>query len=204
MSLVIKFGDIMRKRNGMTLIEIMVSVVLISIVMVFIFNLLLDLKQEENISSDKAQDQLNRSVITKTIQDDFLDREIKAINNCNDGNYIACFRFTFFDNTYGFIKVDENNFYYEQSENPNGDGSSLERWELKTTTYSDDYFYCYQENGNLYYLQFVFPVVQTINVLKSKMVFDIELLFMGEKKEGMEIPKDGSELGIEAICKTIT
>lgn len=196
----------MRKRNGMTMIEIMVSVVLISIVMVFIFNLLLDLRQEENISSDKSEDQINRSIITKTIQDDFLDREIRAVNNCNanDNNYIACLRFTFFDNTYGIIKVDKNYFYYEHSEKPDGDGSSLQRWKLNSTTYSEDYFYCYQENGDLYYLQFVFPVNQTISVLDSKMVFDIELLFMGEKKEGTDIPKDGSELGISSVCKTIT
>lgn len=195
----------MRKQNGMTIVEIMLAVVLISIVMVFIFNLLIDLRQEESLSSYKSEDQINRSIITKTIQDDFLDREIKTVSSCNTlgGSYIACLRFEFFDNTYGIIKVEKEYFYYEHSETPDGDGSG-ERWKLHSANYSDDYFYCYQEEGNLFYMQFVFPVELTSSVLDSKMIFDIELLYMGEIEEGLNIPKDGGELGISSACKTIT
>ena len=62
------------KKNGMTLVEIILAVALISLVMIFVFNILVDLRQEETFSSYKSSDQINRSIITKRIQDDILNR----------------------------------------------------------------------------------------------------------------------------------
>ena len=44
------------KSKGMTMVELIVSVGLISIVMVFVFNILVDMRQEETNSSFKSQD----------------------------------------------------------------------------------------------------------------------------------------------------
>ena len=73
----------MKKLNnkGVTLIELIVSLALISIVMVFIFNLLIDLKAEDSLSSKRSTDALNRSTIIRLIQNDFLDKTINWLKN---------------------------------------------------------------------------------------------------------------------------
>ena len=57
--------------KGMTMVEIIVSISLVAIVMIFTLNLLTDLKSEETLGMGKTADLLNRSIIAKNVQADF-------------------------------------------------------------------------------------------------------------------------------------
>lgn len=183
----------MKKKNGMTMVEIMISVALISLVMIFVFNILVDLRQEETFSSYKSSDQLNRSIITKTVQDDLLNRGgVADIVACNRSGLRTCVQFHFKDGKVGYLKVASNYITYTD-----GNGN-LEKWTLNTGTYSDLFNYCYSEVGNRYVMRLYFPVDLKENALESKMNFDIEILYMALKPAGLNISNRASALGVKS------
>lgn len=77
--------------KGMTLVEIILSIGLVSIVMVQVLNLLVDLKDEQVLGQDKTTDLLNRSIIIKTVEEDFMNKAIVSMNECGytDSDKIA-------------------------------------------------------------------------------------------------------------------
>ena len=74
------------KSKGTTLIEIMISILLISFIMIFLFNILINMREEYNLSSQRSQDSLNRATFTRIIQNDLIEVGLKQINISNDGN----------------------------------------------------------------------------------------------------------------------
>lgn len=72
----------------MTLVEIILSIGLVSIVMVQVLNLLISLKNEQLLGEDKTNDLANRSIIVRTVQKDFTTKSIKSINKCNAGSTV--------------------------------------------------------------------------------------------------------------------
>ena len=69
--------------KGMTLVEIILSIGLVSIVMVQVLNLLVDLKDEQVIGKDKTTDLTNRAIIIKTVEEDFINKTITKISHCD-------------------------------------------------------------------------------------------------------------------------
>ncbi len=61
------------KNRGITLIELIISMALISIIIIFLFQLLVDAKYSDNKIDYARDDQQNRALIIKRVQDDFLD-----------------------------------------------------------------------------------------------------------------------------------
>ncbi len=70
--------------KGMTLVEIILSIGLVSIVMVQVLNLLVDLKDEQVLGQDKTSDLMNRTIIIKTVEEDFMNKSITSINECGN------------------------------------------------------------------------------------------------------------------------
>lgn len=187
----------MKKKNGMTMIEIMLAVALISLVLIFVLNILIDLRQEETLSRYKSQDQLNRSIITKTIQDDLLNRGgLSDLNACATGNtLIACVQLHYLDGSVGYIKIGRDTLSYQI-------GNDIEKWTLHSGSYSCSFSYNYEElNGfNQYAMRLYFPVDLSGNVLDNKMNFDVEILYMGSKPEGLNIANRGTSLKSSTLC----
>lgn len=65
--------------KGMTLAEIIVSVALISIVLIFMMKLLLSLRYEETLDSYDKANSVNRTEIIHAIQDDFKSKGMPTI-----------------------------------------------------------------------------------------------------------------------------
>ena len=82
--------------KGVTLVELMVSLVLITIVMIFIFNLLFEMKNEDYLSSSKSDDAMKRSEIIHLIQNDFINYKLKKVTqiSCTNGATF-CINFSF-------------------------------------------------------------------------------------------------------------
>lgn len=187
----------MKKKNGMTMIEIMLSVALISLVLIFVFNILVDLRQEETLSSYRSQDQLNRSIITKTIQDDLLNRGgLADLNACTTGNeLIACVQLHYTDGNVGQVKVGRDYISYQV-------GDDIERWTLHSGKYSCSFTYTYEELSGYdqYIMRLYFPVDLKGNVFENKMNFDIEILYIGIKPPGLDISNRESSLKSSKLC----
>lgn len=66
-------------KKGITLVEIIISIGLISLVMLFLFNLLIDMQYEEDHASFAKENQLNRASIIKNVQEDFAELELNRI-----------------------------------------------------------------------------------------------------------------------------
>ena len=62
-------------KKGMTLMEVLVSLVLISIVMIFIVNLLSDLKNEGILSNRRNEDSLTRASFINVTEAEFINSD---------------------------------------------------------------------------------------------------------------------------------
>ena len=69
--------------KGMTIIEIILAIGLVSIVMVQVLNLLVDLKNEQVLGEGKTKDLSNRSIILQQVENDFVNKMITSINDCD-------------------------------------------------------------------------------------------------------------------------
>jgi len=58
-------------KKGITLVEFVVSIALVSIVLIFLFNLMLDVQYSAKSGDFARENQLNRGSIMKTVMDDF-------------------------------------------------------------------------------------------------------------------------------------
>lgn len=73
-------------KRGITLVEVVVSIGLISVVMLFLFNLLIDMQFEEDHASFSKKNQVARASIIKLIQNDFMNLNLTdAIQNKSQG-----------------------------------------------------------------------------------------------------------------------
>ena len=78
-------------KKGLTLIEIIVSVGLVAIVMLFLFNLLIDLQYEEIYASYAKHNQIKRATVMKNVQDDFINMGLSSVTviNQSDGKEVV-------------------------------------------------------------------------------------------------------------------
>lgn len=79
-------------KKGMTLVEIIISIALISIVLVFLFSLLVDVKDINDEASINSDYLINKALILKNIEED-LDKtttELK-INTCEIRNFYTTY-----------------------------------------------------------------------------------------------------------------
>ncbi len=113
-------------KKGVTLIEIIVSIALISIILLLFTRLLISLNKENNISEEQSKYRLNQSIIIKDITKKTLEENGKIAginetiekNSDSDGNYslITLNRTDVTRNTcvykrYTYIKIYENKLY---------------------------------------------------------------------------------------------
>ena len=68
-------------KKGFTMVELLVSIALIAIVMVFLVRLLVDVRYDGVNEQYDTKDQINRAEIIKTIERDFMDEAITSIND---------------------------------------------------------------------------------------------------------------------------
>ena len=72
--------------KGITLVEIIISIALISIVLVFIFSMLIQVNNENTENEVKSSYLINQAAYIKQIEEDFLDYKLKSIGKCSTSN----------------------------------------------------------------------------------------------------------------------
>ena len=184
--------------KGTTLIEVMISVALIAIIMVFMFTLLVDLKNEESLSTKKSADALNRSAIIHLIQNDIISRGIKTLTFCNDAAEVCdanhlYYTFNFQDNTSKKLIAYTNYFVYDN-----------EKWTLSSGKYElSNMQYCFKNDVSsngvtspYYYLRITIPATHDAT---SRRKYDIDLVDI-KNMTGISIPTSVTYLSKNYAC----
>ena len=139
--------------KGMTIVEIILAIGLVSIVMVQVLNLLVDLKNEQVLGEGKTQDLSNRSIIIRQVEADFLNKRIYKVSDCTLSQNLSersvyglksCVKVVFENETtkpYFLITATNNNnkkdyFIYGYAETAAATGPTIyEAWKLESGTY---------------------------------------------------------------------
>ena len=170
--------------KGTTIVEVIVSLVLISIVLVFIFNLLTMLKKEDYLSTSSTEDTLKRTEIIHIVENDFIYKGLTKveIENCSNN---FCAIFTFDDNSSKTLKVSKKDVtYVDEIWNINGE------YDLKNIKY------CIINNNNGYYMFKL--VIPESHDAKSYRKLSLDLMYLSDKIVNLSssvIAIDGYQIG---------
>ncbi len=154
-------------KRGVTILELLISISLISVVMLLLLKLIFSL---DNINSAKdyaSDDEINRTTIIKNIESDFLKYELKGlkINKLDDSLIISL---EFMESKKELIIKDKSLVYDDTEYKLNS----------KNATYSLCPSYKYQKIDNSYYLVSLnIPVL--IDNKNNTNIDDISLSYIG-------------------------
>lgn len=132
-------------KKGFTIIEVIVSIALISIVMLLLFQLLLDMQYESNHSSYAKTNQVNRATVMETVQNDLMNHTLTSVPTVvtNGDKKEITLNFQGFSKT---IRIATDRITYENEtwllETNNDDTHiDLEQIQIETSTSRDDCSY---------------------------------------------------------------
>lgn len=75
----------MKKNQGMTIVEILVSVCIIALVLALLFTLLIQVREEENNNSIQSNFLMNQATYIMQIEEDIINYGVKAVGPCELG-----------------------------------------------------------------------------------------------------------------------
>ncbi len=178
-------------KKGLTLVELIISVVLIVIIMFFMYRLLSDINAAKHDNSYAQDNALVRSEIIKLISNDLFSYNINKIDVSNSSDRLNL-TLTLLPNSTddvtastktAVIGIEENTFYYTQADGTN------RKWEMNNATLNSDKVNIqYNEDANTYSL-LLSILVYTDNDFnrqcpncQNNVVDDIIISHMGEGK----------------------
>lgn len=71
-------------KKGISITEIIISITLTSIVLVFLLNILITVRNENDKSNSESKLLINQSLITKDIETDFINLDLMGVSFCNE------------------------------------------------------------------------------------------------------------------------
>lgn len=177
-------------KRGITLMELIVSIALISIVIMFLFRLLVDVRYSNNNTDFNRENQQNRAIIINNVQKEFIERKLIGIDfsaspGGTDG-YLNI-NFTYKDGTNGTLSFhnDEGGYIMYRNNTLN----TKEKWYLKKENDDTKFnLYCVKfsksditDSSEYYYIRFSIPVI--VNKDKSNTLDDFEFSYIGKKTD---------------------
>ena len=135
----------MLNKKGVTLAEVIISIALISVVLVFMVKLLIELNNAETNTTYAGGNQIVRAEILRTINNDLLNKTLVNVsdNNSNKDNLMITFRFS--DNSYSVINATKSTLDYNIY-NSSGVLQSNRSWDLLDCN-------IYVDEANVYYMK---------------------------------------------------
>ena len=76
----------MKKQNGMTIIEVLLSVVIIGIVLLLLFSLLIQVRNEDEENNIQSNFIINQSTYIKEIEEDIINYGVSSVSPCSLGD----------------------------------------------------------------------------------------------------------------------
>jgi len=152
--------------KGMTLVELIISVALISVVVGFLFKVVLDVKYEKDNPGYASNNQINRAEIIKTIQSELLAYGLNEVSVDSSKNNLE------------FILTNGNKITFDITSNnkklvyKNEYKNKTKTWTVKDSGYKyTDIIY---EDLALCYVKVIIGISDNIN--EDKLIDDIEIL----------------------------
>ena len=105
----------MLNKKGMTLLEIIISIALISVVMLFLFSLLNDIQYESKHSSYAKDFLVNRATIIKDVEEDILNNNITNVMQVSAGEGKVNLNFFRDDTSLMSIEVESKKITYKNA-----------------------------------------------------------------------------------------
>lgn len=163
----------MKKKRGITLIEFVVSVALVAVVMVFLFNMLVDIQYNSTHGSYANDNQLNRASIVRAVMNDFTNLGlIGLVDSSTNSELRLTFRFQ--NGSSKTFALSEKSVLYGN-----------ERWSLKSsnqrTNYQKNcviYHFLNESKSDYFYVYFRIPVV--IRDARDNTIDDLEFFYIGK------------------------
>lgn len=180
--------------KGMTIVEILISVVLISLVLGFLFKLLIDIQEEQDSNNFAYQNQINRAEFIHTVEADLNSHVllgIEDVSSSSDGNIAINFYYqSGGDKVTSTLKTTQkssgNNLkYYISYVDFNGNKYSYEMKGARLDVCGN--FISYRKNdSDNYYFRINIPIYNQVynqyNTEKlNNNVDDIEIVYYGPK-----------------------
>jgi len=109
----------MINKRGSSLVELIVSIALISVIMVFLMRLIIDLNNKNTNSTYAKEDALARSEVLRMIENDLSSKRITNVTSTGSSSTSLVIKFTFKDDKTSTITATEANIAYSSSEGEN-------------------------------------------------------------------------------------
>lgn len=169
--------------KGITLVELIVSIALISIVIMFLFRLLIDVRYSNSSIDFSRENQQTRAIILKTIQEDLLEKKLSSFStSVFDASSLAIY-LTFkegVNSKLAKITITEDTLTYTNDED------ITEKWSLKNKEENLKFdiqcvrYSRLQKSDDFFYIRFTIPVV--VGSKNKNYIDDLEFFYLGETK----------------------
>lgn len=180
--------------RGITLIELIISIALISVVIMFLFRLLVDVRYSDNNTDFDRENQQTRAIIVKTVQQDFLERKLIGLTDQNTPSLSdrLVVDFSYADGTTGTLSISVDSSNGEQFISYRNAQGTEKWWLLKENTSTKYNTRCVSyvtslsnpnlvSNGEFFYMKFTIPV--TVGADQKNFIDDLEFFYIGELKD---------------------
>ena len=127
-------------KKGTTLAELIISIALISVVLLFMIKLLIDLNDAEANNTYAKDNQINRAEILRMIGNDLNNKNIVSINDSGSNETKLVINIEFTDRTISTIEAEEKKIKYTDSDGKN------RTWNIEGGT-------IYTKKANVYYMK---------------------------------------------------
>lgn len=185
--------------KGMTLMELLVSIVLVGIVLTFLFQLLTDLEHETENNNYAYNNQVNRTDVIYTIEKDLQKYTLVGIEDASVDKKLII-KFYYLKNG----GVSNTTLQSDSTEYKDELGDTKTKYYLRYTSYNNEKYswemkgaeldtcaifnYYVDSNSNSYYFKINIPIYNSIfhdrnNKERNNAVDDIEITYANDKND---------------------
>lgn len=186
----------MLNKKGTTLIELIISIALVSVVLIFMIKLLVDINNTETNNTFAKQNQVKRAEIIRAIENDLVSKDISSITTDKTSPIITIY---FTDESHSSIKlVNDKKLTYTYI--PSTGTKDTETWTLTDGKFKTDGFkITCNEGANDTYSFNIDIEIHTENDLNKEgnnnILDDIEISYVGNKSD-----LNGGYKSFKTIC----
>lgn len=171
----------MMNKKGITLVEIVISVALISVVMLFLFRLLTDMQYERDHASYAKSNQQVRASIMEHIQNDFQNLGLQSVTLSEDKKSIL---FAFQNSVSKTLNLTDHSLTYADEETwemkKDNDDTKIDIGNVEVKKYFPDPS-CndLSSTGNCSTYASYHIIIPVVTGLNTNVIDDIELFYIG-------------------------
>ncbi len=179
----------LKNNKGITLIELVISIALISVVIMFLFRLIVDVRYGDNSTDFNRENQQKRALIIKTIQQDFLEKKLIGISAQTPNQETLILNFAYASGT-GRLVIG-NASGGKQSITYTKNGNETEKWTVEKANNSSKFnLTCARfSSKNIFediggeFFSIKISIPMEVSKTSKNYIDDLELFYIGEKKD---------------------